>query len=113
MMEPRTELDAEDILAACVTFVPVNVRVDQAIEAHRIAHAAAQSDPEAMQLAMFTLRAVILARTTDVGDLRAQLDYLTALPETAWPENAGWSAQVCRDETLPAIARSLNWMMAG
>ena len=107
-----TELDAEDILAACLTHVPVNARVDQAIEAHRIAYAAAQSDPEARQLAMFVLRAVILACTPDVGDLRAQLDYLSALPETAWPANAGWSARVCREETLAAIARSLQWMMA-
>lgn len=113
MMQPRTELDADDILAACVTYVPVNVRVDQAIEAHRIAHAAAQHDPKAGQLAMFVLRAIIVARTPDVGDLRAQLDYLTALPENAWTENAGWSAQVCQQETLAAIARSLQWMMAG
>ena len=110
MMHPRTELDAGDILSACHVYVPVNARVDQAIEAHRIAYAAAQSDPSAQQLAMFTLRSVILARTPDVSDLRAQLDYLTALPETAWPANAGWSAQGCREETLAAIARSLNWM---
>ena len=101
-----TELDTADILAACMTHVPVNVRVNQAIAAHRIASGASQGDPEARQLAMFTLRAVILARTPELDDYRAQLDYLTALPEVAWPENGKWSAQVCREATLAAIVRS-------
>ena len=105
-----TDLDADDILAACATYVPVNVRVDQAIEAHRIAHGAAQSDPEARQLAMFVLRAIVVARTPAVADRRAPRDYLGTLPETAWPENAGWSARVCQQQTLAAIARrSIGW----
>lgn len=102
-------LDAADILAACVDYVPVNVRVDQAIAAHRIAWSAPQDDPEARQLAMFVLRTIVVARTPDVDDLRAQLDYLTALPVTAWPSGENYTKQECRDETLAAIRRSIAW----
>jgi hypothetical protein len=76
-----TDLDAANILAACLTHVPVNARIDQAIAAHRIAFEASESDPGARQLAEYSLRAIVLARTPELTDYRTQLDYLTVLPE--------------------------------
>jgi hypothetical protein len=115
-MAVETDLDTADILAACTSYVPVNARVDQAIAAHRTAYRALEDspdDPDAQRLGFYTLHAVVLARTPAIDDYRAQLDYLTGLPETAWPENSEWSAAKIREETLAAITRSLNWSLAG
>jgi hypothetical protein len=111
-----TDLDCAEILAACISCVPVNVRLDQAIAAHRIAFKAFErqpSYPEIQKLASYTLRAVVMARMPEIVDYRAQLDYLTGLPLTAWPETAEHSARECRDETLAGTRRSIGWAMAG
>jgi hypothetical protein len=107
-----TDLDADDILSAYLDCVPVNVRVDQAIEAHRIAFNTSQDEPEARQLTSFALHAVVLARTPEVADYRAQLDYLEALPETAWPSSPEHSAAECREATLAAIRQQIAWVSA-
>ena len=108
-----TDLDCAEILAACVSCVPVNTRLNQAVAAHRIAFEASQRDPEARQLAEYTLRCVVMARTTELGDIRAQLDYLEALPETAaWPSGAEYSARECREETLAGIRRLIRLLSA-
>ena len=96
--------------------MPVNVRLDQAIAAHQLAFKAFQrnqDDPHARQLAFYALRGVILALMPEIADYRAKLDYLTDLPETAWPETADHSARECRQETLAGTRRSIGWAMAG
>ena len=111
-----TDLNCAQILAACISCVPVNTRLDQAIAAHRIAFKAFdrnQDDPHARQLAFFALRSVILARMPGIADYRVQFDYLTGLPETAWPETAEHSAWECREETLAGTRRSIGRAMAG
>jgi hypothetical protein len=50
------------------------------------------------------LRVVILARTPEIEHSQRQLDFLTALPEAAWPTG-------CRDETLASMSRSIGWRM--
>ena len=110
-----TNLDCAEILAACISCVPVNARLDQAIVAHRTAFKAFERDrdnPHARQLVLYALRAVILARLPDIAAYRAQLDYLTGLPEDAWPETARHSAWECREETLAGTRRSIGWAMA-
>lgn len=104
--------DAADILAACATHIPVNVCAHQAIAAHKIAHCTSQRDPEARQLAFCVLRVILLARTPHVEDMRAQLEYLTRLPDTAWPDSAEHSAREYREATLAAIRRSIAWRTA-
>ena len=111
-----TDLDCAQILVACITCVPVNARLDHAIAAHRLAFKAFErelDDPHARQLAYYALRGVILARMPEIADYRTQLDYLTGLPETAWPETAEHSARECREETLAGTRRSIGWAMAG
>ena len=80
--------------------VPVGVDIGLAIQAH-------QQSPGG-----YTLRAVILACTPDVVASRRQLDYLTALPESAWEPWLEHTAQDIRDETLAAISRSIAWQVA-
>ena len=111
-----TDLDCAAILVACINCVPVNTRLDQAIAAHRLAFKAFKRDPDnphARQLAVYALRGVVLARMPGIADYRAQLDYLTDLPESAWPEIADHSARECREETLAGTRRSIGWAMAG
>ena len=107
-----SELDSAGILAACKKMVPVGTLVPAAIAAHRIAfcHYSTAGTEEARTLAMFTLRAVIVARTPDLADSQQQLDYLTGLPEMAWTDNAGHTLQEVREATLSAIRRSIAWM---
>ena len=111
-----TDLDCAAILVACINCVPVNTRLDQAIAAHRLAFKAFERDgdnPHARQLAFSALRSVILARMPGLADYRKQLDYLTSLPATAWPETADHSSRECREETLAGTRRSIGWAMAG
>jgi hypothetical protein len=105
-------LDTADILAACVNCVPANAPIDQAIAAHLMAFKAADRDPDARQLAVYALHAVVLARTATIDDYRAQLDYLSGLPETAWPDSVSYSAQEIREATLAAIRRQIAWVTA-
>jgi hypothetical protein len=63
---------------------------------------------EEKALAMYTLRAIILARTPTAQDYRDQLDYLSALPETAWEERSGYTAPQVRHDTLSAIRHNLR-----
>lgn len=82
-----------EVLDGCAAgFVPVNVAVDIAIEAHRQAPSAN------------TLYAVILACQPTVADTRRQLDYLAGLPERAWE-----AGEKHREATLAAIRRSIAW----
>lgn len=98
--DPR-DLTADDIINQCChKWVPVNCRVDTAIEAHRLASG---------DIAEYVLRAVILAATRTVEEGQQQLDYLTRLPIKAWPGGDGYTPNDARRETLAGIARSLNW----
>ena len=81
-MQTRDALDLSpaDILARCKDLVPVNTIVEKAIAAHRIAFEhyskkdrSAADWQEAHTLAMYTLRAVILARTPDASDCQQQI----------------------------------------
>ena len=105
--ELTEDLSAADIVSACERWVPVNAHVGTAIEAHRIAF------KEHGQKASYALRAVALARTPTVADLKQMLDYLTSLPIEAWEGEVieGHSAQEWRDDTLRAITRSLTWRL--
>ena len=105
--ELTDELSPADIVSACENWVPVNAHVGTAIEAHRIAF------QEPGRRASYALRAVSLARTPTVADLKQMLDYLSALPIEAWEGEMieGHSAQEWRDDTLRAITRSLTWML--
>lgn len=84
------------ILASCAKgFVPVNVEIGLAIEAHR------------RHPSRNTLYAVIMARQPAVTDTQRQLDYLVGLPDTAWQEEPNWEQH--RDETLAHLRRSIAW----
>ena len=109
----RTDLDTADILAACVNYVPVNARVDQAIAAHRIAFKASQGDPGAQWLSENTLHAVVLSVIATVEDGQAVFDYLEALPADAWPEHPDHSAAEFREATLAGFRRVIAWRQAG
>jgi len=86
-----------EVLAGCAAgFVPVNVAVDVAIEAH-------QRGPSAN-----TLYVVILACEPTVADTQRQLDYLAGLPDRAWVA-AGQDWEARRAETLAGIRRSIAW----
>ena len=76
----------------------VNEHLDVAIAAHQ--DALRDGDAE---LAHLLLRVVVLAKTANLTDLRRLLDYLTALPTTAWPDG------YMREPTLAGIARSIAW----
>ena len=84
----------------------VGIPLADAIAAHQKARE--KSDHE---LAHLLLRGVVMAKTGSVDDLLHMLDYLTALPVTAWLTQGG-DAAVVRDETLAGIRRSIAWRMA-
>jgi hypothetical protein len=107
--ELNVDLTAAEIVAACRAWVPVNARIDKAIEAHRLVF----QDGKPSRLSSYALRAVALARTPTIEDNRKMLVYLTGLPLEAWEGEVleGHSAQEWRDDTLRAITRSLTWMM--
>ena len=85
-----------EILASCADgFVPVNVEVGMAIEAHR------------RHPSRNTLYVVIMARQPAVTDTQRQLDYLVGLPDKAWQEAPHWEEH--REATLAAIRRSIAW----
>jgi hypothetical protein len=112
------DLSPAEILARCKNLVPVNTVVEKAIAAHRIAFEhyikkdrSAADWQEAHTLAMYTLRAVILARTPDASDCRQQIDYLSALPETAWEPWMEHTSREIREETLAGITRCLMWRL--
>lgn len=85
-----------EVLAGCaVGFVPVNVDLDLAIEAHR-RHPSAN-----------TLYVVILARQPTMADSQRQLDYLVGLPDAAWHDVPHWEEH--REVTIAAIRRSIAW----
>ena len=82
-----------EVLDGCAAgFVPVNVAIGIAIEAHRRAPSAN------------TLYVVILACQPTVTDTQQQLDYRVGLPVRAW--EAGEKRQ---EATLAAIRRSIAW----
>lgn len=100
------DMDVAGILAMCATgAVPVNTRVAVAIAAHRKAF------KEDKAVALLAVRAVILARTPDVKDHRDQLEYLTALPLTAWEDRSGTPENIRRD-TLAMIEYHLRQAVA-
>lgn len=110
------DLSTSEILARCKALVPVNTIVEKAIAAHRIAlenyskkERSAADWQEAHTVAMYTLWAVILARTPDASDCRQQIDYLSALPETAWGPWMEYTSQDIREDTLASMTRSLMW----
>ena len=111
--EISRDLTAADIVAACERWVPVNARIDVAIEAHRVSFRNSKVSRELGRTASYALRAVTLARTPIVDDYKQMLDYLTSLPIEAWKGEVieGYSAQEWRDDTLMAITRSLTWML--
>ena len=85
-----------EILASCATgFVPVNVDVGLAIEAH-------QRHPSRN-----TLYAVIMANNPAVADTQGQLDYLAGLPDKAWREDQNWEQH--REQTLAYLRRIIAW----
>ena len=97
MGEPRLrqsrDLDVAGVIRQCaIGWVPVNVSVDVAIAAHR-----AVGTENA-------LRVLILAMTPTVEDCRKQLDYLAALPESAWRHDPSE-----RDAVLAMIRRVIGW----
>jgi hypothetical protein len=106
------DLDVAGVLAMCAGgTVPVNTRVDVAIAAHQAAFASYLDEGtpaagEVFDLAMFTLRAVIVARAPTADDTR--LAYLQGLPMTAWCVWRDYSAESIRNETLAAIERGLK-----
>jgi hypothetical protein len=96
------DMDVADILTMCAAGgIPVNTRVGVAIEAHRKAFG------EDKTIASMAVRAVILARTPDVQDYRDQLEYLTALPLTAWEDRSDTSENI-RAATLAMIEHELQ-----
>jgi hypothetical protein len=84
----------------------VGVPLDAAIATHQ----KALHDGDA-ELGHILLRSVVMAHTASGGDLRQMLDYLTALPVGAWPDQ-GDGAAIVRDETLAGIRRSIAWQQA-
>jgi hypothetical protein len=108
--DSTADLDVDGILEMCAKpAVPVNVRVGVAIAAHRIAFADFQARGKPVEgLAMHSLRAIVLARTPDVQDYRDQLDYLKALPLSAWESGRDYSAETERRETLAMIKRNMG-----
>ena len=85
-----------EILASCADgFVPVNVDVGMAIEAHQ------------RQPSRNTLYVVIMAREPTVADTQRQLDYLVGLPDKAWQEEPNWEQH--REQTLAHLRRSIAW----
>jgi hypothetical protein len=101
-MKANHELNSAEVLERCEWGVPVNVRMDVAIEAHRSAPAA---------LCGFALRTIIVARTPEVADLQCQIDYLASLPREAWDSLK--CDQDVRSLTLEAIRRHIAWMQEG
>lgn len=97
--------EAESILRRCAIGVPVNSTVPAAIAAHRAAVTIGRD------VAANALRAVVLATTPMVEDEQAMLDYLTALPVTAWSAMGEHSPAAARELTLANIARSIAWRM--
>lgn len=94
------DLGVGDLLYRCNFCVPVNCRVETAIDAHR------QSMKDGTEPRTgYALRAVVMAMTPTLDDARRQLDYLTDLPEKAWPSIEH------REETLRAMARNIAWRM--
>ena len=86
-----------DVLDGCAAgFVPVNVAIDMAIEAHQRAPCAN------------TLFAVVLASQPTTADAQRQLDYLAGLPQREW-QVTGPDPEGRREATLAAIRRSIAW----
>jgi hypothetical protein len=105
-MTAARDLDVAGILAMCSTGgIPVNARVGVAIAAHRKAF------KEDKAVALLAVRAVILARTPDAQDYRDQLEYLTALPLTAWEDRSDTPENI-RASTLAMIQHQLERAVA-
>jgi hypothetical protein len=104
------EFNAHEIIERCKVCIPVNARVEAAVAAHRIAFAEYQQygGRDARRLAMYALRAIIAASTPSADDHRAQLDYLSELPEAAWESWNDVSVLSSREETLAWIARNIS-----
>jgi hypothetical protein len=105
MTPANRELELAEVLERCQWGVPVNVRMDVAINAHCLASLGGDR-----QVTTYALRTVILARTPDISDLQRQIDYLAGLPREAWDVLA--SDKDMRSLTLDAIRRSIAWMQA-
>ena len=84
-------------------FVPVNLPLDEAIALHR---AASGHDEE-----WFALQTILFAATPAADDLRRQLDYVSALPLTAWAW-PGRDAETTRETWLGGITRCLTWIVS-
>ena len=111
----NADLTAADIVAQCSKWIPVNARIDAAIEAHRIAFGryfrdGKVLDEQSRAASMYALRAVTFARTPAPDDYKAMLEYLSGLPIEAWEPWEGKSAELVREEHLRAITRGLIWI---
>ena len=71
MTPANRDLDVDEVLDRCQWGVPVNVRMDVAINAHCLASLSGNR-----QVTAYALRTVILARTPEVSDLQSQITAL-------------------------------------
>jgi hypothetical protein len=104
------DLDSGAILAACRDWIPVNANLGAAITAHQIAYSYLRARGMAAdkELAMLTLRTVILAMTPETADCQQQLDYLASLPMEAWQGLTGSIPSEVRRATLAAVTWNIT-----
>lgn len=100
---------AAGILKACSSYIPVNAPVLLAIEAHKRATRKPSTSAAERDVAEYTLRAIILAAAINVRQMQRQLDYLSALPRTAWPSAEDRSAAEVRKTTLAGFKRGIAY----
>ena len=107
--ERTSELSAEEIFDRCKNGAPANCPVEAAIDAHKIALTRfLRGDEGAKRVATLTLAAVLLAATKSPTDDRDKLEYLSGLPDGAWPSNAGYTPLEIRDDTLAGLSRRIE-----
>jgi hypothetical protein len=109
------DLDVDGVLEMCEANdggnFPANVRVDIAIAAHRKAWRdfLARSNERGEKLATAVLCSIIHARMPVAQDYRDQIDYLSALPLSAWEgrsRTSSYDAETIRRDTLAMIVMS-------
>jgi hypothetical protein len=96
---------SDELLSECCRrTATVNANPYAAIEAHRTA----VHQEMASMVQWLALTTVILSTARTIKADQARLDYLTSIPESAWPPTP---APFCehRDATLDAIRRSIGW----
>ncbi len=104
------DLSAEEILERCThRCVPANCNVSAAVSAHRSAFALFQQDPACEDLAMLTLRAILLAVSHTADDDGTKHSYLSSLPDAAWESNSIHTSVQMREPTLATIRRQLTY----